>query len=98
MAVDENTMVILLCVQSLLLSSEDECRTCNKYNNKCYEPRYETYQAVAEDEAENSATHGSCCPVDIPTLDSHKFKRPLKSLEQWVVRIVLFFCHINEIS
>lgn len=71
-------------MQPFFLLDKDKSRTCTQRKNQCEQSRKKPDQAVGHDEADNGSTDGTCCPIDIAALDSHKFKRLLQSLEQRV--------------
>ena len=61
------------------------------------EPCNETCQAVEHDEADYGTTGGSCRPVDVPPLKTHKFKGTLQTLEKWVVWVAaVFVCTVHS--
>ena len=71
-------------MQPFFLLDEDKSRTCTQRKNQCNQTRKKSNQAVGHDEADNSSTDSTCCPIDVATLDSHELKRLLQPLEQRV--------------
>lgn len=67
---------------------EDDERDARRQDDGQYhQSGHETGKAVGNDETDNGSACRTRRPVDIPSLYAHELKRPLKPLEQRVVRI-----------
>lgn len=89
-SIDEHTMLLLLCVQSLLLFEEDKGSSRAERNSKNHETYYKTKDAICYDKAENGSTNGTCCPGDVTSLEPHKFKWLLEPLKHGIAYILIF--------
>lgn len=74
-------------MQPFALFKQDKSGTHGERRHQSEQSGEETYQAVGKDKAENGPADSSDRPIDVPSLKSHQFKRPLKPLEQWVPRV-----------
>ena len=89
-SIDEHTMILLLGMQPLLLLEEDKGCTSTERNGKDEETRYKAKDAVGDDEAKNGSTNGTGCPGDVASLEPHKFKGLLETLEHGIAYVLIF--------
>ena len=88
-SIDEHTM-LLLCVQTLFLFEEDKGRSRDERNSKNHETDNKTENAICYDKAEDGSTNGTCSPSDVASLESHKFKWLLETLEYGIAHVLIF--------
>ena len=88
-SIDEHTM-LLLCVQTLFLFEEDKGRSSAERNSKNHETDNKTENAICYDKAEDGSTNGTCSPSDVASLESHKFKWLLETLERGIAHVLIF--------
>ena len=89
-SIDEHTMLLLLGMQSFLLLEEDKGCTSTERNGKNEKPCYKTEDAVGDDEAKDGSTNGTGCPGDVASLEPHKFKGLLETLEHGIAYVLIF--------
>lgn len=82
--------MLLLCVQTLFLFEEDEGRSRAERNSKNHETDNKTENAICYDKAEDGSTNGTCSPSDVASLESHKFKWLLETLEHGIAHVLIF--------
>ena len=88
--IDIYTAPVFLGMQSLPLLEKDERRSCRGNHGKGCQADNESGQTVACDETSNGRACTASRPIDIASLESQKFKRPLKPLEYRVILKTLF--------
>ena len=88
-SIDEHTM-LLLCVQILFLFEEDKSRSRAERNSKNHETDNKTENAICYDKAEDGSTNGTGCPGDVASLEPHKFKGLLETLEHGIAYVLIF--------
>lgn len=53
-------------------------------------PTTKTENAICYDKAENGSTNGTGCPGDVASLEPHKFKGLLETLEHGIAYVLIF--------
>lgn len=76
-------------MKPLALFHHDKGSSTAHNGNKDNESSEKTYQAVGDYEAEYRPAYSTCRPIDVPPLNAHKFKGPLKPPEQWVSAVAV---------
>lgn len=89
-SIDEHTMLFLLGMQSFLLSEEDESSSRTEGNSKNHKTNHKAEDAICYDEAEDGSTNGTGCPGDVASLEPHKFKGLLETLEHGIAYVLIF--------
>ena len=89
-SIDEHTMILFLGMQTLFLLEEDKGSTSTERNGKNEKTCYKTEDAVGDDEAKNGSTNGTGCPGDVASLEPHKFKGLLETLEHGIAYVLIF--------
>lgn len=89
-SIDEHTMLFLLGMQPFLLFEEDESSSRTEGNSKNYKTNQKAEDAICYDEAEDGSTNGTGCPGDVASLESHKFKGLLETLEHGIAYVLIF--------
>ena len=79
-SIDEHTMLFLLGMQPFLLFEEDEGGSRTEGNSKNHKTNHKAENAICYDKAEDGSTNGTGCPGDVASLESHKFKGFLETL------------------
>ena len=87
MGENEDSLILVLRVQSLTLLEEGHHTTEGKDDCQQDQCRYEADGHIADDETHDGTACRPCCPVDVTTLKTQEFKRPLKPLENLVVKM-----------
>ena len=82
--IDEHTMLFLLGMQPFLLFEEDEGGSRTEGNSKNHKTNHKAENAICYDKAEDGSTNGTGCPGDVASLESHKFKGLLETLEHGI--------------
>ena len=82
--IDEHTMLFLLGMQPFLLFEEDEGGSRTEGNSMNYKTNHKAENAICYDKAEDGSTNGTGCPGDVASLESHKFKGLLETLEHGI--------------
>ena len=94
---NENTLLVILRMETLALLHESENTAKGKHNSKNGKTDKKAESDVGNDKAKNGTTTRTSGPVNIPALKTQKFKRPLKPLEYWKVLIdVTLLFHLYE--
>ena len=83
-------MLLLLCVQTLLMLEEYKGCSSAERNSKNHETDNKTENAICYDKAEDGSTNGTCSPSDVASLESHKFKWLLETLEHGIAHVLIF--------
>jgi hypothetical protein len=78
-------------VQSLALLEQNQSHTACHGDGQDNQGKDESCHTVGYDEADNGDAYRGCRPIDVATLNTHKFKGTLQPLEQWIIRIVFLF-------
>lgn len=89
-SIDEHTMLFLLGMQPFLLFEEDEGRSRTEGNSKNHKTNHKAENAICYDKAEDGSTNGTGCPGDVASLESHKFKGLLETLEHGIAYVLIF--------
>lgn len=89
-SIDEHTMLFLLGMQPFLLFEEDEGSSRTEGNSKNHKTNHKVEDAICYDEAEDGSTNGTGCPGDVASLEPHKFKGLLETLEHGIAYILIF--------
>ena len=89
-SIDEYTMLFLLRMQPFLLFEEDESSSRTEGNSKNHKTNHKAEDAICYDEAEDGSTNGTGCPGDVASLEPHKFKGLLKTLEHGIAYVLIF--------
>ena len=89
-SIDEHTMLFLLGMQPFLLFEEDEGCSRTEGNCKNHKTNYKAEDAICNDEAEDGSTNCTGSPGDIASLESHKFKGLLETLEHGIAYVLIF--------
>ena len=79
-SIDEHTMLFLLGMQPFLLFEEDESSSRTEGNSKNHKTNHKAKDAICYDKAEDGSTNGTGCPGDVASLEPHKFKGLLETL------------------
>ena len=90
-SIDEHTMLFLLGMQPFLLFEEDERSSRTDGNSENHKTNHKAEDAICYDEAEDGSTNGTGCPGDVASLESHKFKGLLETLEHGIAYVLIFF-------
>ena len=83
-------MLFLLGMQSFLLFEEDESSSRTEGNSKNHKTNHKAEDAICYDEAEDGSTNGTGCPGDVASLEPHKFKGLLETLEHGIAYVLIF--------
>ena len=86
--IDEHTILFLLGMQPFLLFEEDEGCSRTEGNSKNHKTNHKTEDAICYDEAEDGSTNGTGCPGDVASLEPHKFKGLLETLEHGITDVL----------
>lgn len=78
-------------MQSLALLEQNQSHTACHGDGQDNQGKDESCHTVGYDEADNGDAYRGCRPIDVATLNTHKFKGTLQPLEQWIIRIVFLF-------
>ena len=89
-SIDEHTMLFLLGMQPFLLLEEDESCSRTEGNSKNHKTNHKAKDAICYDEAEDGSTNGTGCPGDVASLEPHKFKGLLETLEHGIAYVLIF--------
>ena len=89
-SIDEHTMLFLLGMQPFLLFEEDEGCSRTEGNCKNHKTNHKAEDAICNDEAEDGSTNSTGSPGDIASLESHKFKGLLETLEHGIAYVLIF--------
>lgn len=83
-------MLFLLGMQSFLLFEEDEGSSRTEGNSKNHKTNHKAKDAICYNEAEDGSTNGTGCPGDVASLEPHKFKGLLETLEHGIAYVLIF--------
>lgn len=83
-------MLFLLGMQPFLLFEEDESSSRTERNSKNHKTNHKAEDAICYDEAEDGSTNGTGCPGDVASLEPHKFKGLLETLEHGIAYVLIF--------
>ena len=83
-------MLFLLGMQSFFLFEEDEGSSRTEGNSKNHKTNHKAEDAICYDEAEDGSTNGTCSPGDVASLEPHKFKGLLETLEHGIAYVLIF--------
>lgn len=83
-------MLFLLGMQPFFLFEEDESSSRTEGNSKNHKTNHKAEDAICYDEAEDGSTNGTGCPGDVASLESHKFKGLLETLEHGIAYVLIF--------
>lgn len=75
-------------MQPLALLEQNQSGTACYGNCQYNQCENESCQTVGYDKADYGNAYRSCRPIDVSSLNTHKFKGTLKPLEQWIIGIV----------
>ena len=89
-SIDEHTMLFLLGMQPFLLFEEDESSSRTEGNSENHKTNHKAEDAICYDEAEDGSTNGTGCPGDVASLEPHKFKGLLETLEHGIAYVLIF--------
>ena len=78
-------------MQSLARLEQNQSRTACHSDGQDNQGENESCHTIGYDEADNGDAYRGCRPIDVATLNAHKFKGTLQPLEQWIIRIVFLF-------
>lgn len=78
-------------MQSLALLEQNQSHTACHGDGQDDQGKDKSCNTVGYDEADNGDAYRGCRPIDVATLNTHKFKGTLQPLEQWIIRIVFLF-------
>ena len=83
----EDSLVLVLRVQPLTLLEERHHTPEGEDDRHQNQGDNEADGHIADDETHNGTASRSRCPVDVATLKTQEFKRPLKPLENLVIEM-----------
>ena len=93
MSKDENPFFFVLRMQAFSLLDERHHTAKGEDDGRNRQSNNETDSNIADNEAYYTTSCRSGCPIDITTLETQKFKRPLKPLEHRVILIACYLFH-----
>ena len=83
-------MLFLLGMPPFLLFEEDESSSRTEGNSKNHKTNHKAEDAICYDEAEDGSTNGTGCLGDVASLEPHKFKGLLETLEHGIAYVPIF--------
>ena len=89
-SIDEHTMLFLLGMQPFLLFEKDESSSRTERNSKNHKTNHKAEDAICYDKAEDGSTNGTGSPGDVASLEPHKFKGLLETLEHGIAYVLIF--------
>ena len=87
MGKDEDTFFFILGMQALTLLNEGHNTAKSKNQRQQYQRKNKADGNKSYDKSDNTTTEGTSRPIDVTTLKTQKFKRPLKPLEYWIIYV-----------
>lgn len=87
MGKDKDTFLFALGMKTLSLFHEGHHTSKGKDTRQQNQRNDKTDGNISYNEHDDTATGSTSRPINIATLETQKFKRPLKPLEYWIFRI-----------
>ena len=87
MSEDKDTFLFILGVQTLTLLNEGHHTAKGKDARQQYQRNDKADGNITYKKRDDTATGSTSRPIDVATLKTQKFKRPLKPLEHWIIWI-----------
>lgn len=87
MSEDKDTFLFILGVQPLTLFHEGHHTTKGKDARQQYQRNNKADGNITYNKCDDTATSSTSRPINVATLKTQKFKRPLKPLEHWIIPV-----------